>query len=104
AEQTIKTKDGKIDDTYGTINDACQVITMFHDIAARVGKYLNNDNWINTVNNFGPIANRGSGPYSSLHAGKYSADDNWRLETYDSKLGPSGNWQPITPVQDITTN
>ena len=48
AEQTIKTKDGKIDDTYGTINDACQVITMFHDIAQRVGKYLNNDNWINT--------------------------------------------------------
>ena len=75
---------------------------MFHDIAVRVGKYLNNDNWINTVNSFGPIANRGSGPYSSLHAGKYGADDNWRLESYDSSLGTSGLWKPITAVQDIS--
>jgi len=103
AEHTIKTSDGKIDDTYGTINDACQVVTMFHDIAQRVGKYLNNDNWINTVNTFGSIANRGSGPYSSLRAGKYSADDNWRLQAYDSKLGPNGLWRPITALQNIST-
>ena len=52
---------------------------MFHDIGEKVGKYLNNANWVNTVNNFGQIENRGSGPYSSLHTGKYAADDNWRL-------------------------
>jgi ABC-type branched-subunit amino acid transport system substrate-binding protein len=102
-EQTIKTKDGKIDDLYGTINDACQVITMFHDLAARVGKYLNDDNWINTVNTFGPIANRGTGQYSSFRAGKYSADDNWRLEQFDSTLGPSGLWKPITAVENINS-
>jgi ABC-type branched-subunit amino acid transport system substrate-binding protein len=102
ATQTIKTKDGKIDDTYGTINDACQTLTMFHDIGARVGKYLNNANWINTVNNFGSITNRGSGPYSSLHTGKYSADDNWRLQSYDSSLGNSGLWKAETALQNVT--
>ncbi|HTD51232.1 MAG TPA: hypothetical protein VK771_11560, partial [Acidimicrobiia bacterium] len=102
ATQIIKTKDGKIDDTYGTINDACQTMSMFRDIGQRVGQYLNNTNWQYTVNNFGPITNRGSGPYSSLHTGKYSADDNWRLQTYDPTLGPEGLWKPISPLQDIT--
>jgi len=102
AEQVIKTKDGKIDDTYGTINDACQTLTMFHDIGERVGQYLNNANWTSTVDNFGNIENRGSGPYSSLKAGKYSADDNFRLQKYDSTIPPEGNWTPVTPLQDIT--
>jgi len=102
ATQIIKTADGKIDDTYGTINDACQTMTMFHDIGQRVGQYLNNTNWVYTVDNFGPITNRGSGPYSSLHTGKYSADDNWRLQSFDPTLGQEGLWKPITPLQDIT--
>jgi ABC-type branched-subunit amino acid transport system substrate-binding protein len=102
ATQTIKTPDGKIDDTYGTINDACQTLTMFHDIAEKVGPYLNNTNWIYTVDTFGKIENRGSGPYSSLHTGKYSADDNWRLQAYDPTLGSAGNWKPLTKLQDIT--
>jgi hypothetical protein len=102
ATQTIKTADGKIDDTYGTINDACQTMTMFHDIGERAGKYLNNTNWVYTVDHFGPITNRGSGPYSSLHAGKYSADDNWRLQVYDPTLGDDGLWKPMTPLENIT--
>ena len=56
-------------DTYGSINDACQLVTMFHDIGQRVGPDLNNTNWVNTVNTYGPITNRGSGPYSSLTKG-----------------------------------
>ncbi len=103
AQQIIRSADGKnILDEHGTISDACQLLWTFHDIAQRVGKYLNNDNWINTVNTFGPIANRGSGPYSSLHAGKYSTEDNWRLQAFDSTIKPAGNWKPLTPLQDIT--
>jgi len=75
---------------------------MFHDIGEKVGQYLNNTNWQYTVDHFGPITNRGSGPYSSLHAGKYSADDNWRLQVYDPTLGDAGLWKPMTPLQDIT--
>jgi hypothetical protein len=77
---------------------------MLHDIPERVGPYLNATNWINTVNDFGPIENRGSGPYASLHAGKYTADDNWRLQEYDSSLGNTGLWKAVTPLQDITAN
>jgi len=102
AEQTKKTADGKTDDTYGTINDACQTLTMFTDIARKVGPWLNNQNWTTTVDNFGPIENRGSGPYSSLHSGKYSADDNWRLQKYDPTLGTTGNWTPVTKLEDIS--
>ena len=102
AEQVIKDKAGKIDDTYGTINDACQTLTMFRDIGEKVGPYLNNANWQYTVDNFGSIENRGSGPYSSLHAGKYSADDNWRLQVWDSTIKPSGNWKGITKLENIT--
>ena len=89
-------------DTYGSINDACQLVTMFHDIGQRVGADLNNANWVNAVNNYGPITNRGSGPYSSLTKGKYDAEDDWRLEQLDTSIPPSGQFRPITPLQDIT--
>jgi ABC-type branched-subunit amino acid transport system substrate-binding protein len=103
AQETIKSADGKnIIDNHGTISDACQLLWFFHDIGDRVGKYLNNNNWVNTVNTFGHITNRGSGPYSSLKEGKYSADDNWRLQKYDSTVGDSGNWVAMTPLQNIT--
>ncbi|HTD51068.1 MAG TPA: hypothetical protein VK771_10735 [Acidimicrobiia bacterium] len=103
ALQIIHSADGKnILDEHGTISDACQLLWTFHDIAQRVGKYLNDDNWISTVDTFGPIANRGSGPYSSLHAGKFSTEDNWRLQEYDPTIAPAGNWKPLTPLQDIT--
>jgi hypothetical protein len=95
-------KDGKTLDTYGAINDACQLVTMFRDIGERVGTYLNNTNWVNTVNGFGPIENRGSGRYSSLTKGKYDAEDDFRLEEIDSTLPPDGNWRSLTPIQDIT--
>ena len=104
AQQIIKSKDGKnILDEHGTISDACQLLWFFHDIGQKVGKYLNNNNWVNTVNAYGEIVNRGSGDYSSIHTGKYSADDNWRLQKYDSSVGENGNWVPIGPLQNIST-
>ncbi len=104
AQQTIKSADGKnIIDNHGTISDACQLLWFFHDIGAKVGKYLNNNNWVNTVNTYGHVVNRGSGDYSSIHTGKYAADDNWRLQKYDSTVGDTGNWVPITPLQNISS-
>ena len=43
------------------------------------------------------------GPYSSIHEGKYSAEDNWRLQKFDSSVGDSGNWVPVTPLQNISS-
>ncbi len=98
----IKGPGGKTLDTYGAISDACQSVTMFRDIAARVGRSLNDANWVKTVDHYGEIANRGSGPYSSLHTGKYDAQDNFLLEEYDSTIRPNGDWRAITPVENVS--
>jgi len=102
AEAIIPGPNGKTIDTYGVINDSCQLVTMFHDIAVKAGPELNVANWLNAVNTYGPIVNRGGGPYASLHTGKYDVDDSFRLEEFDSSIPPQGDWNPITPLQDIT--
>jgi hypothetical protein len=99
-QQTIKGPGGKTLDLYQSINDACQMVSMFHDVGQRVGKNLNNANWVKTVDHFGPITNRGSGPYSSLGTGKYDAEDSFRLEQFDSSIA-GGDWKPLTPVQNV---
>jgi ABC-type branched-subunit amino acid transport system substrate-binding protein len=100
--QIVKGPGGKTLDTYGAINDACQILTMFHDIGTKAGKNLDNASWIKTVNSYGPITNRGSGLYSSLHSGKYDVSDDFRLEAFDSSIPTGGDWRAITPVQNIT--
>jgi hypothetical protein len=102
AEAIIPIADGKTLDTYGSFNDACQLVTMFHDIAAKVGKYLNVNNWVHTADTYGPIRNLGGGIYASLRTGKYDVSDTFRLEEFDSSIGAKGNWKPITPLEDIT--
>jgi len=87
--------------TYGVINDACQLLTMFDDIATKVGEWLNYENWVNTVNNFGPIDNKGTGPYSSLGTGKYDADDNFQLVEFDSSIPPQGNFKSLTGLENV---
>ena len=82
---------------FATIAAALQSATQV------VGPYLNNENWINTVNNFGHIDNRGTGPYSSLRTGKYDADDNFQIVQFDSSLPPFGNWKAVTGLQDVPT-
>jgi ABC-type branched-subunit amino acid transport system substrate-binding protein len=100
SQEVIPGPGGKTLETNANINDACQLITMFRDITNRVGKNLNNGNWTTTVNSFGHINNLGSGPYSSLHTGKYDAEDNFRLEAFDSSVGTKGDWRAITPVEN----
>ena len=102
AEAVVPGPDGKTLDTYGSINDACQLLTMFHDIATRVGHDLNVPNWVHTVDTYGAIRNVGAGAYASLHAGKYDVDDTFRLVAFDSTIPPQGTWRPLTPLQDIT--
>ena len=77
-------------------------MTMFRDIGERVGKNLNSTTWVKTVDGFGAITNRGSGPYSSLRTGKYDAEDSFRLVSYDSSLGTNGDWKKLTPIKDAS--
>ncbi len=101
AETVLKTPDGKLLDTYGGINDACQLLSLFHDIMVKVGQYPNTANWQYVVNHFGPVTNRGGGQYASLTQGKYDIDDSFRLEAFDSSIS-NGDFKPLTPIQNVT--
>jgi len=101
AETIIPGPNGKTLDTYGGINDACQLLTEFQEIGQRVGKNLNNQNWVHAVDTYGPIRDVGAGQYASLHTGKYDDNDTFRLQEFDSTLGPKGDWKPLTPLQDV---
>lgn len=101
AETKVPGPAGKTLDTNGSINDACQSLTLFYDIASRVGKYLNADNWVSTVNSYGPITNRGGGPYASLTKGKYDFNDTFQLQSFDPTIPPSGNAKSLTPYENI---
>jgi ABC-type branched-subunit amino acid transport system substrate-binding protein len=96
----VKLPNGKQNDIYGEVEDGCLFVNFFATIAERVGPDLNNDNWVRTVDNFGPVDDT-STVYASLHKGKYDADDTYGLVAYDHTIGDAGDWRRITPVQDV---
>jgi ABC-type branched-subunit amino acid transport system substrate-binding protein len=100
AEAVIPGPDGHTIDTFGSITDSCSEFTLLGDIGNRVGKYLNDANWVNTVDHYGKIPAMDS-LYGSLHTGKYDAGDTFALVAFDSKLPPDGNWRYVTPVEDV---
>ncbi len=97
----VKLPNGKQDDIYSEVEDACLFTNMFATIATRVGPGLNNENWTRTVNTFGPI-DVTSTIYASLHDGKYDADDTYGLVAYDPTIPETGDWHAVTPVQDVS--
>jgi ABC-type branched-subunit amino acid transport system substrate-binding protein len=98
---TVKGKE-LTDQTYNTINDACQMVSTLQQILTKVGPYVNAQNWVSTVNSFGPIINRGGGPYASLRQGKYDDDDTFQFQQFDSSLPPNGNWKALGEYQNIS--
>jgi ABC-type branched-subunit amino acid transport system substrate-binding protein len=93
--------EGKTIDTNQAIRDTCQMVTLFYDIATKAGPNLNNDTWVNAVDNYGPIRNMDGGQYASLHKGKYDIDDTFRLSAFDSSIPPQGAWKALTELQNI---
>jgi ABC-type branched-subunit amino acid transport system substrate-binding protein len=91
------------DQTYNTINDACQMVSTFQQIVAKTGQYPNAQNWVAVVDSFGKIVNRGGGPYASLRQGKYDTDDTVQLQQFDATLPPNGNWKALGDYQDTSS-
>jgi ABC-type branched-subunit amino acid transport system substrate-binding protein len=96
----VKGPGGKREELYGEVEDGCLFTTMFATIANRVGVNLNSTNWVNAVNNFGPIDDT-STIFASIHAGKYDADDTYGLVAYDPTIPKLGDWRAVTPVQNV---
>jgi ABC-type branched-subunit amino acid transport system substrate-binding protein len=97
----VKLPSGQENDIYGSAEDACSYVTMFQDIATRVGKNLNNTNWTNTVDTLGPVKVMNT-DWASLHGGKYDADDTYGLVAFDPDEGPNGDWRHLTPVENVS--
>jgi branched-chain amino acid transport system substrate-binding protein len=92
---------GKQINTDQAVTDACGDLFMFKAIAEKVGPNLTTKNWQKTVNSFGKI-DLPPNQFSSLCKGKYDAEDSFRLISYDSSLGSSGDWKTLTPVKDAS--
>jgi hypothetical protein len=97
----IKLPNGKQNNIYSEVEDACASTTFFATIAKRVGPFLNDTNWVRTVNDFGAIDDT-STIYASIHQGKYDADDTYGLVAYDPSIGAAGDWVHVTPVQNVS--
>jgi len=96
----IKRPDGHQDNKYGAMEDACLFTNLFATIARKVGPYLNNDNWVRTVDSFGPIDDTSTN-FASIHAGKYDADDTYGLVSFDPTIPPNGDWVHVTPEVNV---
>ena len=95
-------RDGKRDEIYASVEDACGDILFFTTIAEKAGKTLNNTTWTKAVNTMGPIDNTlVLGKWASLHTGKYDANDTFGLVAFDSSAGTTGDWKALTPVADV---
>ena len=90
--------DGKRVQVWVAISDICRELTMFQQIAAKVGPYLNNTNWVNAVNSLGAVKDLPSSQYASLKTGKYDADDSFALAKFESA---KNDFVLISPIQNI---
>ncbi|MET1003257.1 MAG: ABC transporter substrate-binding protein [Acidimicrobiia bacterium] len=94
-------ENGKKQQVYIAVADFCGELVMFKAIAEKVGPELTNANWQAAVDDFGAIELVGTN-IASLCAGKYAADDEFRLVEWDSSVGASGDWSALTDVQDAS--
>ena len=79
--------DGNKVEVYDAMEVACEDLAFFKYVADKVGPYLNNQNWVQTVNNLGNIDNVIPGThYASIHTGKYDASDDSGLAAFDSTI------------------
>ena len=100
-EEEEVTKDGKKIQTHVAVTDFCGELFMFRTIAEKVGPKLTTKNWQKAVDSFGSI-DLVSTPIASLCKGKYAATDAFRLVSFDSSLGDSGDWKKVTPIRDAS--
>jgi ABC-type branched-subunit amino acid transport system substrate-binding protein len=93
---------GKREEIYASVEDACGDILFFKTIAEKAGKTLNNSTWTKAVNTMGPMDDQlVLGKWASLHTGKYDANDTFGLVAFDAASGTTGDWKALTPVEDV---
>jgi len=92
--------DGLRVEVWAGVQDICNELALFEQIAKRAGPDLTNDTWRQAADTIGEI--QLVDPYASIHAGKYDGDDSFRLVVFDSTYGPKGGFKPLTPIEDAS--
>ena len=92
--------DGIRVEVWAGVQDICNELGLFEQIADRAGPDLTNDTWRQAADTIGEV--QLIDPYASIHAGKYDADDSFRLVVFDSTYGPKGGFKPLTPIEDAS--
>jgi ABC-type branched-subunit amino acid transport system substrate-binding protein len=85
---------------YVAISDICRELTMFEQLAAKAGPYLNNQNWVNAENTIGTIQNMPESQFASMKTGKYDADDAFALVSFKST---ANDFVAVTQIKNTAT-
>ncbi len=89
--------DGKREEIYVSVRDACAELAVFTQIAERAGGDLTNESWTEAVDSFGAITLPAQ-EFSSFKAGKYGANDAFKLVQFSSTAVDGGGWEAISDV------
>jgi hypothetical protein len=95
--QFVENADGKREEIYVAVRDACGELAVFTQIAEKAGADLTNDSWTEAVNSFGPITLPAQ-EFSSFGEGKYGANDAFKLVRFSSTAVEGGGWEAVSPV------
>lgn len=92
--------DGRINQTWIAVRDFCGELLMFQQIAEAAGPELTVETWQEAISDFGELT-LPSTEFASICEGKYAAGDTARIVEFDSSVGDTGNWVPVTDPSNI---
>jgi len=93
--------DGKTAKVFEGLEDRCNELAILKQVFEKAGANPTNDKWIAAINSIGTIKLPTS-TIASLGDKKYDADDGFRLASWDSTIGASGDFKPQGDVADVT--
>jgi hypothetical protein len=93
-------EDGKREEVYVVVRDACGELSVFQQIAEKAGADLTNDSWTEAVHTFGEITLPAQ-DFASFGEGKYGANDSFKLVQFSSTAVDGGGWEAISEVVNI---
>ena len=93
--------DGKTAKVFEGLEDRCNELAILKQLLEKAGPNPTNDSFIAAANSIGKIQ-LATSQISSLGQGKYDADDGFRLASWDSTIGASGDFKPQGDVADVS--
>jgi ABC-type branched-subunit amino acid transport system substrate-binding protein len=100
-KDVVPDANGKSAKAFEGLEDRCNELAILKQILEKAGPNPTNDSWIAAVNSFGKLLLPTS-PFGSLGDNKYDVDDGFRLATWDSTVGTTGDFKPQGDIADVS--